>query len=65
MAFVAMVVVLPVCLPMQATIRCEVSLRSFSWYGKGLKLRIFWANNEGFCFRRLSVGWFGFVVIFV
>ena len=30
-ALVAMVVVLPVCLPMQAIIRCAGSLRSFSW----------------------------------
>ncbi len=31
MAFVAIVVVLPVCLPMQAMMRCSGSFRSFSW----------------------------------
>ncbi len=31
MAFVAMVVVLPVCLPMHAIMRCAGSFRSFSW----------------------------------
>ena len=58
MAFVAMVVVFPVCLPMQAIMRFAGSFRSFSWYVKGLKFRIVWANKEGFsasCCRASAV----------
>ena len=59
----AMVVVFPVCLPMQAIMRFAGSLRSFSWKGKGLKSRINCANSEEFsasCFKASA-----FEVIFV
>ena len=46
----AMVVVFPVCLPMQAIMRFAGSFRSFCWYSKGVKWRTVFAKKGGFCF---------------
>jgi len=47
MAFEAMVVVLPVWRPMQATMRFDLSFSSFCWYVKGVKLRRSSAKRVG------------------
>ena len=58
-AFAAMVVVLPVCLPMQATMRFDLSFRRFCWYVNGLKFRRSCAKSVGFSFSCVSASvWF-------
>lgn len=48
MAFAAMVVVFPVCLPMQATMRFDLSFSKCCWYGYGLKFSSSSAKSVGF-----------------
>ena len=56
-AFVAMVVVFPVCRPIQATIRGDLSFSNSSWYLKGLKFKRSSAKRLGSVAKRFKASW--------
>ena len=60
MALTATVVVFPVCLAMQATMRFDVSFSRRCWYGKGLKLSRCSAKSVGLFLSCVSAFCIGF-----